>query len=105
MGWETPIRIELDASEREELETIARSHAVAHGLVVRARIILGVAAGQSLSEVGRDVRRGRRIVRKWAQRFCRKRVAGLFDEPRGGRPPTFSPGGSRALGQAGVRPS
>jgi hypothetical protein len=105
MGWETPIRVELNESEREELETIARSHAVAHGLVVRARIILGVAAGRSLSEVGREVRRGRRIVRKWAQRFCRKRVAGLFDEPRGGRPPIFSLSGGRALGQAGLRSS
>jgi hypothetical protein len=64
MAWETPIRVELNEREREELETMAGSHAVAHGLVVRAKIILGVAAGRSLSEVGREVRRGRRIVRK-----------------------------------------
>lgn len=103
MGWKTPIRIELDESERAELETMARSHAVAHGVVVRAKIILGVAAGRSLSRVGREVGCGRRIVRKWAERFCRKRMAGLFDEPRSGRPPVFSPGGGRAPGQAGVR--
>ena len=103
MAWETPIRVELNESEREELETMSRSHTVAHGLVVRAKIILAVAAGRSLSEVGREVRRGRRIVRKWAQRFCRKRMAGLFDEPRGGRPPRFPPCGGRTLGQAGVR--
>lgn len=103
MGWETPIRIELNESEREELETMTRSHAMAHGLVIRAKIILGVAAGRSLSRVGREVGCGRRIVRKWAQRYCRKRVAGLNDEPRGGRPPRFSPSSGRALGQAGVR--
>ena len=50
MGWKTPIRIELDESERAELETMARSHAVAHGVVVRAKIILGVAAGRSSVE-------------------------------------------------------
>src|SRR5215216_5700787 len=105
MGWETPIRVELNESEREELETMARSHAVAHGLVVRAQIILAVAAGRSLSEVGREVRCGRRIVRKWAQRFCRKRMAGLVDEPRAGRPAAFPPGSGGAPGQAGLRPA
>ena len=103
MGWKTPIRIELNESERAELETMGRSHAVAHGVVVRAKIILGVAAGSSLSKVGREVGCGRRIVRKWAQRFGRKRMAGLSDEPRRGRPPVFSPSGDRAFGQAGVR--
>jgi|SRR5688572_10115150 hypothetical protein len=105
MGWKTPIRIELDESEHAELETVARSHTEAHGVVVRAKIILAVAAGRSLSEVGREVRCGRRIVRKWAQRFSRKRMAGLADYPRGGRPPRFPPRGGRALGQAGVRPT
>jgi transposase len=91
MGWKTPIRIELDESERAELETMARSHAVAHGVVVRAKIILGVVAGWSLSRVAREVGCGRRIVRKWAERFCRRRMAGLFDEPRGGRSLFFPP--------------
>jgi hypothetical protein len=103
MGWATPIRIELNESERTELETMARSHALAHGLVVRAKIILGVATGRSLSEVGREIGRGRRIVRKWAQRFCRKRMAGLCDEPRPGRRPVFSPGRGRTSGEAGLR--
>jgi hypothetical protein len=55
MGWKTPIRIELDERERAELETMARSHSAAHGVVVRSKIILGVAAGWSLSRVGREV--------------------------------------------------
>ena len=102
MGWKTPIQIKLDESERAELDTMTRSHSVAHGLVVRAKIILGVAAGRSLSKVGREVGCGRRIVRKWAERFCRRRMAGLSDEPRGGRPPVFFPRGERASGQTGV---
>ena len=103
MRWETPIRIELDEVEREELEVMARSHVVSHGQVVRARIILGVAAGRSLTKVGQEVGCGRRIVRKWAQRFCRKRLAGLTDEPRTGRRPVFPPSGGHSLGKAGVR--
>jgi len=67
MGWKTPIRIELEESERTELETIARSHAVAHGVVVRAKIILGLAAGGSVSRVARECGCGRRIARKWGQ--------------------------------------
>lgn len=103
MGWETPIRIELEASERGELEVMARSHAIPHGLVVRAKIILGVAAGRSLTAVGREVGRGRRIVRKWAQRFGRSRLAGLSDQPRLGRPPVFPPSRGHADGEAGLR--
>lgn len=103
MGWKTPIRIELEASERAELEVMARSHAIPHGPVVRAKIILGVAAGLSLTAVGEQVGRGRRIVRKWAQRFSRKRIAGLSDQPRPGRPPVFPPSGGHAHGEAGLR--
>src|SRR6266704_249459 len=102
MRWETPIRIELAEAERAELETLARSHVASHGHVVRARIILGVAAGRTLTSVAREVRCGRRIVRKWAQRFCRKRMDGLCDEPRPGRSPVFSPDGCGTVGQAGV---
>jgi hypothetical protein len=103
MRWETPIRIELDEVEREELEVMARSHVMSHGEVVRAKIILGVAAGRSLTKVGQEVGCGRRIVRKWAQRFGRKRLAGLSDEPRTGRRPVFPPSGSHSLGKAGMR--
>ena len=45
----------------------------------------------------------RRIVHKWGERFVRKRLRGLDDAPRSGRPPRFSPSGRAALGQARVR--
>jgi len=105
MGVRTPIVIELDAAERRELEMCARSQAMPHRVVSRARIILAVADGETIAGAARMAGCGRRIARKWAQRFRVKRLGGLADEPRPGRRPAFSPRGSRASGQAGVRPT
>ena len=101
----TPIKIELASDERKMLEHIARSLAAPHRDVVRAQTILSLADGKSVSAVGREVGRARRIVCKWANRFIRKRLRGLEDAPRSGRPPRFSPDGGAAPAQARVRAS
>jgi hypothetical protein len=98
----TPVKIELASDEREILEQVARSFAVAHRDVVRAQVILSLAKGMSVSAVGRQVGLARRIVCKWANRFIRKRLRGLDDAPRSGRPPRFSPDRRHALGEARV---
>jgi transposase-like protein len=99
----TPIWIELSDAERRELEHVARAHCAAHREVVRASIILLLADGRSVSSVARKVGRERRIVRKWAERFQRKRLLGLEDDPRSGRPARFSPRGGSASGEACLR--
>jgi transposase len=99
----TSIVIELAPEERAELARVARSYAAEHRRVVRAKMILELAAGASISAVARLVGTRRRIVQKWARRFERNRLRGLEDAARSGRPPTFSPGGRRASGEAGVR--
>lgn len=96
----TPIEIELSVDERRELERIARSDTAQHRYVIRSKLILRLAAGHSVSAVARAVGRQRRIVRQWGKRFIRKRLKGLHDLPRSGRPASFSPGGGRASGQA-----
>ena len=98
----TPIKIELTSDEREILEQVARSLAMPHRDVVRAQTILLLANGMSVSAVGRQVGRARRIVCKWAGRFNRKRLRGLADAPRSGRPPRFSPDRCNAPGEARV---
>jgi hypothetical protein len=103
MANKTPICIELIEDERAELERRARALCAPHRVVVRAKIILLLAAGQTLSSVAREVRRQRRHVRKWATRFERRRLQGLEDSPRSGRPARFSPLGGDPLGQAGLR--
>lgn len=59
--------------------------------VVRARVILMVADGVSLSEIGRKVGLARRIVRKWAARLAVDRFRGppMHQEAEG--PRVFSP--------------
>ena len=100
---QTPIHIELTEVERAELERIARAESLPHRAVVRARVVLGLVDGRSVSAIAREVGRQRRIVRKWADRFVRKRLRGLDDAPRSGRPARFSPSGRHVLGEAGVR--
>lgn len=99
----SPIRIELTDQERAELERVARSWALPHRNVVRAKIVLLLADGRSISGAASDLGQERRIVRKWAERFVRKRLRGLEDAPRTGGPPVFSPGGHHADRQARVR--
>jgi hypothetical protein len=99
----TPIRIELTEGERRELESRARGQRAAYRDVVRAKIILLIADGHTLSSVARQVSKQRKIVRKWAERFSKRRLEGLVDKPGRGRVPDFSPGGVHASGQTGLR--
>ena len=103
MRLKSPLRIELTPDEQAELEQRSRALGAPYRMVVRAKVILRLAAGESLGAVGRTLHMGRRHVRKWAERFVRKRLPGLDDAPRSGRPPRFSPGGGDASGEAGLR--
>jgi|SRR5713226_8233516 hypothetical protein len=98
----TELRIELSNEEKGELERAARSLVAPHRSVVRARVIVLLVC-HSLSAISREVGLRRRIIRKWGLRFVKKRLAGLKDEPRSGRPPRFPPGGVAASGETGVR--
>ncbi len=101
----TSIRIKLSNEEKKELERIVRQQTAPHRLVVRAKMILLLAAKKSFAEVARRVGVARRIVYKWAKRFIKRRLAGLQDLPRPGRPARFSPDRGNVSGQAGLRAS
>ena len=103
MAAKEAARIELAGEEREELERWGRSLVAPYRRVVRARTILLQAAGETMSAVARQVGRQRKHVRKWAQRFVQKRLRGLDDAPRSGRPPVFSPRGRDSPGQDRLR--
>lgn len=83
--------IALTTDEREKLEAWQRSTTISAGLARRARAILLLAEGKTQGVTGKIVGMGRRIVRKWAKRFSKKRIVGLYDAKRAGRAPVFSP--------------
>ena len=72
MARKSSIHIKLTNEERFEPERRARSLTAPHRIVVRAKVILMLAEGQSILGTAVQVGRGRRIVHKWAKRFVRK---------------------------------
>jgi transposase len=80
------VQVVLSDAERRTLEGWARRRSSAQGLALRARIVLGAAAGQSNTELAGDLGVTRMTIAKWRGRFVRDRVDGLLDEPRPGRP-------------------
>jgi hypothetical protein len=102
-GRKSLCTIGLASTERAELEHWQRSTTIQAGLARRAKIVLLRADGLALSEIARRLGMGRRIVRKWLQRFLNKRIPGLADKPGRGRQPVFSPRRRGPSRQAGLR--
>ena len=87
----SPFVIVLDVEERLQLEAIARRYTSPYREVIRAKIVLYAAEGLGNDEIAARLDTPRQVVSKWRQRFFRKRLAGLQEQSRRGRPPRFSP--------------
>jgi transposase-like protein len=90
-GPRSPRVIALSEEARAELIRLTRSPSVAAGLARRARIVLLAAEGMPIRHIGPRVGVSRTVVRDWLDRFRTRGLAGLQDQPRSGRPRTFSP--------------
>jgi transposase len=78
--------ITLTPEERRTLQAWQRSTTIRSGLLRRARMILLLADGVSITDIAARVGISRRFVYKWVQRFQEQGVEGLMDKPgRGGR--------------------
>ena len=82
--------LELTDPEREQLERWARRPRSAQALAHRSRIVLACAQGQTNQSVAERERTSPQTVGKWRRRFVERRLDGLVDEPRPGRPRTIS---------------
>ena len=80
----------LTTEERAELERLARSRTEEARLVVRAKIVLGLAAGERPYQVADRVGVGRMAAYEWLHRFNAEGLKGLTDHPRPGRPHTYT---------------
>ncbi len=91
MANSSPFAIVLTPKERAELKRIARKRTLPHREVIRAKIVLHAAAGLTNSEIARRLDERREMVTIWRKRFFERRLAGLEEGKRPGRPPVFPP--------------
>jgi transposase len=78
--------IELNSSDKEQLNIIAQSRSLPHGVVRRAQIILLSAAGKTNSMIAQRIGLSVPTVGHWRRRFLEHGVVGLYGEERPGRP-------------------
>lgn len=76
----------LRREQREQLEGMASSRSLPHGLVTRVRITLMSAGGMTNQAIARQLGVTNATVGKWRRRFLEQDVSGLDDELRPGRP-------------------
>jgi transposase len=76
----------LTDDEQERLQSLAHRARSQPVLARRARVILASAQGLANKGVAKQVRCSVGMVNKWRSRFLKKRLEGLYDEPRPGAP-------------------
>ena len=79
----------LSHEQRHQLQGVARSTSLPHGLVLRARMNLASAEGLTNRAVAERVGASPQAVGKWRRRFLELGVQGLHDELRPRRPRSY----------------
>jgi transposase len=78
--------LELTVQERADMEAVAGSRSLPHGLVRRAQMILWTEAGMAVTEAARRLKLTAAAVGNWRRRFRNERLPGLHDQLKSGRP-------------------
>jgi transposase len=82
--------VRLKPKARAVLEARLRAPTTEQRDVLRARIVLLAAEGQSTRSIARKVGTMPRTVSHWRGRFAREGLAGLSDKPRPGPAPKYT---------------
>ena len=83
------VEVVLTDVERETLERWARRRKSSQALALRCRIVLGAAAGETNKSIAAALGCAEATVSKWRNRFAKRRLDGLADDPRPGPPRTI----------------
>ena len=76
----------LDPVERAQLQSMVRSRSIPAALRARAQIVLASAGGEPNSSIAARLGYTNATVGKWRRRFIERRINGLYDELRPGKP-------------------
>lgn len=80
------VELVLTQDEQVQLQSMARSRSISAALAARARIVLACAAGEANSSIAQRLQLTSATVGKWRRRFIERRINGLYDELRPGKP-------------------
>ena len=96
MPRESPYKITLTPDESAELTARSVKYTLPYFKVIRAKMVLLAAQGQSNDEIARSLSTRREVVSMWRKRFFEERLPGLEELSRPGRPRAFPPRGSHS---------
>ena len=91
MPRKSPFEIVLSKTERRELLMRATRYTLPYFEVVRAKMILMAADGESNDQIAARLDTRREVMSLWRKRFHEQRLLGLEELPRSGRPRGFPP--------------
>jgi len=80
------IAVVLSKDERQQIQALAKSRSMPHGLVRRAKIVLMAAQGKNNNSIAKNLGLSTASVCKWKKRFMEQGIQGLHDELRPGKP-------------------
>jgi transposase len=84
------VEIVVSDEERVVLESWTARRKTAQAVALRARIVLAAAGRLTNGQIAEAEGVSRSTVAKWRNRFAERRLEGLVDEPRPGRPRTIT---------------
>ncbi len=78
--------IELSPEEERDLRAVLRTRSASQQQALRARIVLAAAEGQTNTQIASGAGISLPTVGLWRRNFAERRMDGLLDAPRSGRP-------------------